>query len=40
MSDEVRRRVDERWDSLGIALPPRPGPPRRAARGRRGWRRS
>ena len=41
MSDEVRDRVDERWDSLGIALaetrpPPRPRPRRR----RRGWRRS
>ena len=26
MSDEVRRQVDERWDSLGIALPSAPGP--------------
>ena len=25
MSDEVRRQVDERWDSLGIALPSAPG---------------
>jgi 4-hydroxy-3-polyprenylbenzoate decarboxylase len=38
MSDEVRRRVDDRWEELGIAIPPaasRPAPA--AARGRRGW---
>ena len=40
MSDEVRRQVDERWDSLGIALPSAPGAARAARRGRRGWRRS
>jgi 4-hydroxy-3-polyprenylbenzoate decarboxylase len=38
MSDEVRRQVDERWESLGIALPPAAA--RAARRGRRGWRRS
>ena len=41
MSDDVRARVDERWESLGIALPgrdqaPRPGPAEQPRR-RRGW---
>jgi 4-hydroxy-3-polyprenylbenzoate decarboxylase len=38
MSDEVRRRVDERWDELGIAIPREAsGPAPATARGRRGW---
>jgi 3-polyprenyl-4-hydroxybenzoate decarboxylase len=40
MSDEVRARVDERWDSLGIALPHTPATASAPPRGRRGWRRS
>jgi 4-hydroxy-3-polyprenylbenzoate decarboxylase len=40
MSDEVRRRVDERWDSLGIGSAGAPGTAFAAPRGRRGWRRS
>ena len=40
MSDEVRDRVDERWDSLGIALPHAPAAAPAAPRRRRGWRRS
>ena len=38
MSDEVRRRVDDRWDELGIAIPREAsGPAPATARGRRGW---
>ena len=41
MSDEVRASVDERWESLGIALPGRAQVPRTATAGqprrRRGW---
>jgi len=38
MSDEVRRRVDDRWDELGIAIPREAsGPAPTTARGRRGW---
>jgi hypothetical protein len=40
MSDEVRLRVDERWDSLGIDLSHAPGGAPAAPRQRRGWRRS
>ncbi len=40
MSDEVRRLVDERWDSLGIALPAAPAGAPAPRRQRRGWRRS
>ena len=38
MSDEMRRRVDDRWDELGIAIPREAsGPAPTTARGRRGW---
>jgi hypothetical protein len=40
MSDEVRRLVDERWDSLGISLARAPGEAPAPRRQRRGWRRS
>ncbi len=40
MSDEVRRLVDERWDSLGIALPAASAGAPAPRRQRRGWRRS
>jgi hypothetical protein len=37
MSDDVRRRVDERWDELGIgAVPGADRPAAAGARGRRG----